>query len=135
MIGHFGDPEVILWLRTIANVHVFDTVGQLELAATVQAAIWVSSRIAIKPEFGPCHRSSSTSTWLLGSLSSQSIPPLHGVADDRVRLCRPDQWADSLPAALGLGRASEKQRLDFIKDVAWGRRMKPVVDAAVRPPT
>lgn len=37
MMGHVGHPPTVNWLRSLDGVHVFDTVGQTELAATVQA--------------------------------------------------------------------------------------------------
>ena len=49
MIGHFGDESVVRWLRGIENVHVFGTVGQIELAATVQACDLGVIRIVTKP--------------------------------------------------------------------------------------
>jgi hypothetical protein len=54
------------------------------------------------------------------------------VAHDRVRLCRPEGWADGLSDALAMAPAPEDVRLRFIDEAAWARHMQPVVDAAVR---
>jgi teichuronic acid biosynthesis glycosyltransferase TuaH len=132
MIGHPGDPSVIRWLRSIDKVHVFDSVGQLELAATVQAC-----DLGIIP-----HRDQSgiramsplkLYEYLAAGLPvlAVDLPPLHGVDDDRVRLCRPVTWGQALAESLQLARAPEERRLRFIEEAAWTKRMQPVVDAAL----
>jgi len=132
MIGHFGDPSVIRWLEGLENVHVFGTVGQVELAATVQAC-----DLGVIPHRDQAGIRAMSPLKLYEYLAAGlpvlavDLPPLHGVADDRVLLCRPDQWAEAMPAAMELGHASEGRRLAFIDGVAWGRRMQPVVDVAV----
>ena len=62
---------------------------------------------------------------------SVDLPPIHGVDDDRVRICRREGWADGLTAAVEAGPASEDRRQRFIDEVCWERRMRVVVDAAV----
>lgn len=132
VIGLFVDPETKAWLRTIRNVHLFDTVGQVELAATVQAC-----DLGIIP-----HRDQAgiramsplkLYEYLAGGLAvvSVDLPPIRGVADDRVVITQPETWAQGLREALSKPPAPEPERLQFIEDVAWARRMAPVVDAAV----
>ena len=132
VIGHFGDASVIRWLQSLENVHVFGTVGQVELAATVQAC-----DLGVIPHRDQAGIRAMSPLKLYEYLAAGlpvlavDLPPLHGVADDRVRLCRRDEWKDALPEALEMGRAPENVRLRFIEEVAWQRRMRPVVDAAV----
>jgi glycosyltransferase involved in cell wall biosynthesis len=132
MIGYHDDPSVIRWLRSIDDVYVFDSVGQVELAATVQAC-----DLGIIPHRDQaCFRAMSPLKlfeYLAAGLPvlSVDLPGVYGVDDDRVRICRREEWAQALSQALQMGRASEDRRLRFIDEVAWARRMQPVVDAAV----
>jgi teichuronic acid biosynthesis glycosyltransferase TuaH len=136
MIGHYGDASVIRWLRSLDNVHVFDTVGQTDLAATVQAC-----DLGIIPHRDQAGIRAMSPLKLYEYLAAGlpvlavDLPPMRGVDDERVRLCRPEEWADALPGALGMGHAPEDRRLRFIDGVAWASRMQPVVDAAVRRPS
>jgi glycosyltransferase involved in cell wall biosynthesis len=132
-IGRQPDTSVTRWLRSLDNVHVFDSVGQIELAATVQAC-----DLGIIPHRDQAGIRAMSPIKLYEYLAAGlpvlavDLPPIHGVADDRVRICRAEQWAQTLTAALQMGRASEERRLEFIDEVSWARRMQPVVDAAVR---
>jgi glycosyltransferase involved in cell wall biosynthesis len=134
MIGHFGDDAVIRWLRSIQNVHLFGTVGQLELAATVQAA-----DLGVIPHRDQAGIRAMSPLKLYEYLAAGlpvlavDLPPLRGVADDRVHLCPPEDWVSGLTETLAMARAPEEARLQFIDSVAWSRRMQPVVDAAVTP--
>jgi hypothetical protein len=132
MIGHPGDAEVIRWLRSIENVHVFGTVGQHELAATVQGCD--AGIIPHRDQAGIRAMSPlKLYEYLAAGLPvvSVDLPPVHGVDDDRVRICRREDWSTELSLALAMGRASEDRRLRFIDEISWQRRMRPVVDAAV----
>lgn len=132
MMGPPGDAEVIRWLRSLDNVHVFGRVGQRELAATVQAC-----DVGIIPHRDQaCIRAMSPLKlyeYLAAGLPvvSVDLPPVHGVDDDRVHICEREDWAAGLSRALGMDRADEDRRLRFIDEVSWHRRMRPVVDAAV----
>jgi glycosyltransferase involved in cell wall biosynthesis len=132
MIGHPGDAEVTRWLRSIDNVHVFGTVGQRELAATVQAC-----DVGVIPHRDQAGIRAMSPLKLYEYLAaglpvvSVDLPPLHGVDDDRVHLCRREDWAAGLSRGCAMGRADEDRRLRFIDEVSWHRRMRPVVDAAV----
>lgn len=132
MIGHPGDPEVIAWLRSLPNTHVFDSVGQRELAATVQAC-----DVGLIP-----HRDQEgiramsplkLYEYLAAGLPVLSVdfPPIHGVDDARVVIGDRSAWARGLTSAIELGRASDERRQRFIDEVSWESRMRPVVDAAV----
>jgi glycosyltransferase involved in cell wall biosynthesis len=131
-LGHFADAPVIEWLRTLDNVHVFGTVGQQELAATVQAC-----DVGVLP-----HRDQEgiramsplkVYEYLAAGLPAVSVdlPPVHGIDDERVVICRRDDWAAGLTRALNMDRADEQRRQRFIGEVSWQSRMRPVVDAAV----
>jgi len=132
MIGLQPDASVSRWLRTIDKVHVFDSVGQIELAATVQAC-----DLGVIPHRDQAGIRAMSPLKLYEYLSAGlpvlavDFPPMHGVADDRVRLCRAEGWADGLSAALAMAPAAEDVRLRFIEEAAWSRRMQPVVDAVV----
>ena len=134
MIGHQGDKSVIQWLQSIDNVHVFDNVGQIELAATVQAC-----DLGIIPHRDQAGIRAMSPLKLYEYLAAGlpvvavDLPPIRGVADDRVRLCRPEGWAQALAEALRMTHAPEDARLRFIDEVSWARRMQPMVDAVVRP--
>ena len=125
-------PPVRRWLRSIDNVHVFDSVGQLELAATVQAC-----DIGVIPHRDQaCFRAMSPLKlyeYLAAGLPVVSVdfPPIRGVDDERVCVCSPQEWTTGMSHALGMGKADEPRRLRFIESVSWERRMRPVVDAAV----
>jgi teichuronic acid biosynthesis glycosyltransferase TuaH len=132
VIGQAGDEGVVRWLRSIENVHVFDAVGQSELAATVQAC-----------DFGVIpHRDQAgiramsplkLYEYLAAGLPVVSVdfPPIRGVDDERVCIVSREEWTGGLSRALGLSKADEARRLRFIDSVSWERRMLPVVDAAV----
>lgn len=132
MIGHPGDADVIRWLRTMDNVHVFDTVGQRELAATVQAC-----DIGIIPHRDQAGIRAMSPLKLYEYLAaglpvvSVDLPPVRGVDDDRVYVCQREDWAAGLSRALDMGSAPQDRRLRFIDSVSWERRMRPVVDAAI----
>jgi glycosyltransferase involved in cell wall biosynthesis len=134
MLGHPGNADVIDWLRSIENVHVFDAVGQRELAATVQAC-----DVGLIPHRDQAGIRAMSPLKLYEYLASGlpvvsvDLPPVHGVDDERVRFCSRDQddWAAGLSQALTMGSISDTHRLQFIDEVSWGRRMRPVVDAAV----
>jgi len=131
-IGHFGDPGVIEWLRSLPNTHVFDSVGQRELAATVQAC-----DVGLIP-----HRDQEgiramsplkLYEYLAAGLPvlSVDLPPIHGVDDERVRFGERADWTAALAGTIALGPAPEQRRLAFIDEVSWEHRMRPVIDAAV----
>ncbi len=134
MIGHHGDPSVIRWLSSIRNVHLFESVGQEELAATVQAC-----DVGIIPHRNQADIRAMSPLKLYEFLAAGlpvvavDLPPIRGVDDDRVNLCLPEQWPHALSGTLRMERASEAARLRFIDEAAWSRRMEPLVDAAVRP--
>ena len=132
MIGHPGDAEVLRWLRSLDNVHVFDTVGQRELAATVQAC-----DVGIIPHRDQAGIRAMSPLKLYEYLAaglpvvSVDLPPVHGVDDDRVLICQRDDWAAGVARGCAMGPATEDRRLRFVDEVSWQRRMRPVVDAAV----
>ena len=131
MIGG-GDPSVLRWLRSIDKVHVFDSVGQLELAATVQAC-----DIGVIPHRDQAGIRAMSPLKLYEYLAaglpvlSVDFPPIRGVDDERVCVCSPEEWTNGLARALGMSKADEARRLRFIENVSWETRMRPVVDAAV----
>lgn len=131
-IGHPGDAGVIDSLRTLPNTHVFGSVGQRELAATVRAC-----DVGVIP-----HRDQEgiramsplkLYEYLAAGLPvlSVDLPPIHGVDDERVVIGSRSAWSAGLSRAIGLGPADEQRRQRFIDEVSWERRMRPVVDAAV----
>jgi glycosyltransferase involved in cell wall biosynthesis len=132
MMGHPGDAEVVQWLRTIDNVHVFGTVGQRELAATVQAC-----DVGIIPHRDQAGIRAMSPLKLYEYLAaglpvvSVDLPPIHGVDDDRVHISSREDWAEGLSRGCAMGQADEDRRLRFIDEISWQRRMRPVVDAAV----
>jgi teichuronic acid biosynthesis glycosyltransferase TuaH len=132
MIGEVSDPSVLRWLRSIDNVHVFEAVGQLELAATVQAC-----DIGVIPHRDQAGIRAMSPLKLYEYLAaglpviSVDFPPIRGVDDERVCICSPEEWRRGIWRALGMGKADEPRRLQFIESVSWERRMRPVVDAAV----
>jgi teichuronic acid biosynthesis glycosyltransferase TuaH len=132
LIGEVHDPSVLRWLRSIDNVHVFEAVGQLELAATVQAC-----DVGVIPHRDQaCIRAMSPLKlyeYLAAGLPVVSVdfPPIRGVDDERVWICPSEEWTRGMSHALGVGKADEAWRLRFIESVSWERRMRPVVDAAI----
>jgi glycosyltransferase involved in cell wall biosynthesis len=133
MMGRQPDPSISQWLRSLDNVHVFEGVGQAELAATVQAC-----DLGVIPHRDQAGIRAMSPLKLYEYLAAGlpvlavDLPPMHGVADDRVRISRPEDWARALREALALTRAAEDVRLSFIDAASWTRRMQPVIDAAVR---
>jgi teichuronic acid biosynthesis glycosyltransferase TuaH len=131
MMGEVA-PPVGDWLRSIDNVHVFESVGQLELAATVQAC-----DIGVIPHREQaCFRAMSPLKlyeYLAAGLPVVSVdfPPIRGVDDERVCICQPEEWTSGIAHAVGMGKADEARRQRFIGSASWERRMRPVVDAAV----
>jgi glycosyltransferase involved in cell wall biosynthesis len=131
-VGTYPDGSISDQLRSIDNVHMFDKVGQVELAATVQAC-----DLGLIP-----HRNQAgiramspikLYEYLAGGLPvvSVDLPPVHGVDDERVAISPPEGWDDALTRALAMDRADESARQSFIDEVAWASRMQPVIDAAV----
>ncbi|HEV2779867.1 MAG TPA: glycosyltransferase [Actinophytocola sp.] len=135
MMGHPGDPDTIRWLRSLDNVHVFGSVGQAELAATVRAC-----DVGLIPHRDQAGIRAMSPLKLYEYLAaglpvvSVDTPPVHGVDDDRVVIVPRDDWAAGLAMAIALGRATEERRLRFLEEVSWQRRMRPVVDAATVSP-
>jgi teichuronic acid biosynthesis glycosyltransferase TuaH len=132
MMGEVGDPSVIRWLRSIECVHVFEAVGQLELAATVQAC-----DVGVIPHRDQAGIRAMSPLKLYEYLAaglpviSVDFPPIHRVDDERVCICLSEEWTSGVSRALQMGKADEARRLRFIESVSWERRMRPVVDAAV----
>ena len=131
-IGHGDHAWVIEWLRSLDNVHLFETVGQTELAATVQAC-----DLGLLPHRDQaCLRAMSPLKlyeYLAAGLPVVSVdfPPIHGVDDGRVCICLRNEWAEGVTRAVAMGPADEERRLQFIESSSWEIRMRPVVDAAV----
>ncbi|MEV8513124.1 glycosyltransferase [Dactylosporangium sp. NPDC051484] len=131
-MGPHRDSETIEWLRSIDNVHVFGPVGQRELAATVQAC-----DVGLIPHRDQAGIRAMSPLKLYEYLSaglpvvSVDLPPIHGVDDERVQICRREDWAAGLSRALSMERVDEERRQRFIDEVSWQQRMRPVVDAAV----
>ena len=131
-IGQWGHSWVIDWLRSIENVHLFEGVGQAELAATVQAC-----DVGVLPHRDQaCIRAMSPLKlyeYLAAGLPVVSVdfPPIHGVDDERVLICSREEWVEGIARAVAMGPTEEDRRLRFIESVSWERRMQPVVDAAV----
>ncbi|MGX7729936.1 glycosyltransferase [Rhodococcus sp. 2H158] len=132
MIGYPGDARTVEWLRSLDRVHVFDPVGQHELAALVQAC-----DVGLIPHRDQaCIRAMSPLKlyeYLAAGLPvlSVDLPPIHGVDDERVCICRREEWASGVKRVLDMGSAPEGRRQQFIDAVSWERRMQPVVEAAV----
>jgi glycosyltransferase involved in cell wall biosynthesis len=132
MIGHVGHQPTVDWLRSLDCVHVFDTVGQTELAATVQAC-----DVGLIPHRQQAGIRAMSPLKLYEYLAaglpvvSVDLPPIHGVEDDRVLIVRPEDWQSALAQAIAMGHATEEHRLGFMARASWERRMRPVVDAAV----
>jgi hypothetical protein len=132
MIGHVGHQPTVDWLRSLDRVHVFDTVGQAELAATVQAC-----DVGVIPHRQQAGIRAMSPLKLYEYLAaglpvvSVDLPPIHGVDDERVLIVRPEDWHSALARAIAIGWATEEHRLRFIASASWERRMRPVVDAAV----
>ena len=131
-MGHLADAGTIEWLHSLDNVHVFGTVGQRELAATVQAC-----DVGVIPHRDQAGIRAMSPLKLYEYLAAGlpvvtvDLPPVHGVDDERVQICRREDWAAGLSRALTMDRADEERRLRFIDQVSWQTRMRPVVDAAV----
>jgi teichuronic acid biosynthesis glycosyltransferase TuaH len=131
-LGEPGDSSVFPWLRSFDNVHCFDSVGQNELAATVQAC-----DVGVIPHRDQaCIRAMSPLKlyeYLAAGLPVVSVdfPPIHGVDDERVCICSPAEWTAGMSHALAMPPADEARRLQFIEDASWEKRMRPVVDAAI----
>jgi len=132
LIGEVGDPSVLPWLRSIDGVHVFEAVGQRELAATVQAC-----DIGVIPHRDQAGIRAMSPLKLYEYLAaglpvvSVDFPPIRGVDDERVCICSPEEWTRDVSRALGMGKADEARRLRFIESVSWEKRMRPLVDAAI----
>jgi glycosyltransferase involved in cell wall biosynthesis len=132
MIGHVGHQPTVDWLRSLEGVHVFDTVGQTELAATVQAC-----DVGLIPHRQQAGIRAMSPLKLYEYLAaglpvvSVDLPPIHGVDDDRVLIVRPEDWQSTLARAIAMGHAAEEHRLRFMTRASWEQRMRPVVDAAV----
>ena len=131
-MGHFGDAATMEWLRATPNVHLFGPVGQRELAATVQAC-----DVGVIPHRDQeCIRAMSPIKlyeYLAAGIPTVTVdlPPVHGIDDERVLICRREEWAAGMSRALGMDRADEQRRLRFIDEVSWQSRLGKVVDAAV----
>ena len=132
MIGHVGHQSTVDWLRSLDGVHIFDTVGQRELAATVQAC-----DVGLIPHRQQAGIRAMSPLKLYEYLAaglpvvSVDLPPVHGVDDDRVLIVRPEEWQSALARATTIGHAAEEHRLRFMASASWERRMRPIVDAAV----
>jgi teichuronic acid biosynthesis glycosyltransferase TuaH len=126
------DAATIEWLRTLDNVHVFGAVGQRELAATVQAC-----DVGVIPHRDQAGIRAMSPLKLYEYLSAGlpvvtvDLPPMHGVDDERVQICRREDWAAGMSRALSLGPVDEERRQRFIDGASWQSRMATVVDAAV----
>ena len=132
VIGHYEDPSVTNWLRSLDNVYTFDHVGRRELAATVQACdvgVIPHRDEAVYRVMSPLKLYEYVAAGL--PVVAVDFPPIHGVDDERVFICSPDEWTEGLSRACALGPANEARRLEFIESVSWESRMRPVVDAAV----
>jgi glycosyltransferase involved in cell wall biosynthesis len=131
-IGHCDDSWVIERLRSIDSVHVFESVGQAELAATVQAC-----DVGVLPHRDQAGFRAMSPLKLYEYLAaglpvvSVDFPPIHGVDDERVCICSREEWTEGVSRAVSMGPAEEARRLQFIESASWDRRMLPVVDAAV----
>ena len=129
VIGHFGDASVIRWLQSLENVHVFGTVGQVELAERAATIGVIPHRD--QAGFGRRHRSSCTSTSRPASRPGCRSP--HPSTES------PTTASGSVGATSGKTRFPRLSRWvvlrerppPIIEEVAWQRRMRPVVDAAV----
>ncbi|MCX5041707.1 hypothetical protein OG921_00695 [Aldersonia sp. NBC_00410] len=134
MLGYANDRPTVDWLRSIDNVHVFEPVGQRELAATVQAC-----DVGLIPHVDhPCVRAMSPLKlyeYLAGGIPvlSVDLPPVRGVDETRVRISDSANWAETLAEAIRMGPADEDHRQRFIDDVSWQQRMQVMVDAATAP--
>ena len=132
LIGYLCDDRTVQWLCSFENIHVFDSVGQRELAASVQAC-----DVGIIPhrdnEFIRAMSPLKLYEYLAAGLPvvSTDLPPVHGVDDERVFIRGRKDWANGLAAAIEAGPASEYRRQRFIDDVSWKQRLRVVIDAAV----
>ena len=131
-IGQWGHAWVIDWLRSLENVHLFEGVGQAELAATVQAC-----DVGVLPHRDQdCIRAMSPLKlyeYLAAGLPVVSVdfPPIHGVDDERVLHLLARGWIEGVARAWVWARPTKHGGCAFIESASWERRMQPVVDAAV----
>jgi teichuronic acid biosynthesis glycosyltransferase TuaH len=132
MMGYPNDALTVRQLNSLENVHIFDAVGQRELAATVQGCdvgVIPHRDLELTRAMSPLKLYEYLAAGL--PVVSADLPPVHGVDDERVIVCGRESWAASLLEAIGMGKASDTRRQRFIDDVSWERRAYPVVESAI----
>lgn len=131
LVGNAGGEEVTP-LRDVPNIHLPGSLGRREVPGLVYAA-----DVGIIP-----HRTTRLTQAMspmklyefLGGgcpVAATDLPPMRGV-DRRVLLCPPgERFADTVRRALATGRATEAERLGFVRANTWARRHEVILDLAL----
>lgn len=120
LLGPIAELEYIRPLEAYPNVHVHDGVGRSELVASLRHAdicLLAHRRTPLTEAMSPLKLYEYLAAGC--PVIATDLPPVHGI-DDRVLLAPAvADFAELVPAAIGLGRAGEDERRRFIQEHAW----------------
>ena len=131
LVGPTHDAEHVAALTRLPGVHVAGAVDRHELAGVLAGAdvgLVPHRRNAMTEAMSPLKLYEYLAAGL--PVASVDLPPIHGVSR-RVTIARDaDGFSTAVEAALALGRASEDERLRFLREHSWERRFDGLLDLA-----
>ena len=132
LVGPVRDSSHVRTLEQIERVHVAPPVGRPELPGLVAAAdvgLIPHVRTPMTESMSPL----KLYEYLAGGLpvASVDLPAVHGVSP-RVVIASPMRaFSSAVAHALRLGRASERERLQFVAQHSWEERFRRLLDVVL----
>lgn len=133
LLGPLPDPDHLMPVRDLPNVHVHASVGRSELVATLrnaEVALLAHRRTPLTEAMSPL----KVYEYLAAGCPVVSIdlPPVRGL-DDRVLLVdHVADFVDAIDDAIAAGRAVEAERVRFVEDNSWASRHRAILTIACR---
>ena len=131
LLGPLPDPHYVADLRVLPNVHLHHSVARDELVATLRNAdlcLLAHRRTPLTEAMSPLKIYEYLAAGV--PVIATDLPPVRRI-DDRVLLTDGvGDFADLVPAALAMGRAEERRRIDFIDENSWAARHTQVLALA-----
>ena len=127
LVGPLPDPAYVEPLRSLPNVHLHPSVARPELVSVLrnsELCLLAHRRTTLTEAMSPLKIYEYLAAGV--PVISIDLAPVRGI-DDRVLLVDSvDDFADVVPTALAMGRASDAERTAFIAANSWAARHEQV---------
>jgi glycosyltransferase involved in cell wall biosynthesis len=133
LIGPMPEHAEMAGVHRLPNLHIHGRVGRRDVTAVLRAtelALLAHRRTPLTEAMSPL----KVYEYLAAGapVVATDLPPVRDLGDRVLLVDTVAEFADVVDRALGLGRASEAQRLEFVEQNSWASRHRVVLDLALR---